>query len=212
MQLVNTGEHPGKSSIMYLPLIDMDPNDPIGIYSTLKFISSHAAKYQICPIVTFDQPLWWKAFTLVESLPELQPAVIRLGGFHTIMSFLESIGHLMEGSGLQQLLKVVYAPNAVIHMISGKAVSRSVRGHFLVNAALNSILISQVLNIDFMQTPATEQIDEAMEVASETEGRNKQSTQHICGSKKFCNHNDCCYFNAVFCFRKRSNYKWYQCR
>jgi len=129
MQLVHKGQHPGTSSIVFLPMIDMDPNDLSCIYSTLKFISSHALRHQSYPVVTFDQPLWWKEHTMVESAPELQPAVIRLGGFHTQMSFLGSIGHLMEGSGLQELLEVVYAGNTVGHMLSGKAVSRAVRGH-----------------------------------------------------------------------------------
>jgi len=129
-------------------MIDMDPNDRHFIYSTLKFISSHAQRHQSYPVVTFDQPLWWRAHTMVESVPELQPAVIRLGGFHTQMSFLGSIGHLMEGSGLQELLEVVYAGNTVGHMLSGKAVSRAVRGHLLVDAAMNTMVTSSALNID----------------------------------------------------------------
>lgn len=44
------------------------------------------------------------------------------------MSFLGSIGHLMAVSGLEELLEVVYAGNTVCHMMSGKAVSRAVRG------------------------------------------------------------------------------------
>ena len=148
MQLVHKRQNPGTSSIIFLPMIDMDPNDRHFIYSTLKFISSHAQRHQSYPVVTFDQPLWWRAHTMVESVPELQPAVIRLGGFHTQMSFLGSIGHLMEGSGLQELLEVVYAGNTVGHMLSGKAVSRAVRGHLLVDAAMNTMVTSSALNID----------------------------------------------------------------
>jgi len=32
------------------------------------------------------------------------------------MNFLGSIGHLMAGSGLQEVLELVYADNAVVHM------------------------------------------------------------------------------------------------
>ncbi len=39
------------------------------------------------------------------------------------MSFLGSIGHLMAASGLQEVLELIYAPNAVIHMLSGKAIA-----------------------------------------------------------------------------------------
>ena len=39
----------------------------------------------------------------------IKSVVLRLGGFHLQMSFLGSIGHLMAGSGLQELLETLYA-------------------------------------------------------------------------------------------------------
>ena len=61
------------------------------------------------------------------------------------MSFLGSIGHLMAGSGLKELLEVVFADNAVQHniMLTGNAISRAVCGHMLVDAALNTILVAK---------------------------------------------------------------------
>ena len=38
MQLVHNGRHPGKSSVMFLPMIDMNPSDTTCVYSTLKYI------------------------------------------------------------------------------------------------------------------------------------------------------------------------------
>ena len=32
-------------------------------------------------------------------------------------------------------------PNAVVHMLSGKAIARAVRGHFIVDAALNALML-----------------------------------------------------------------------
>ena len=66
--------------------------------------------------------------------------VLRLGAFHMEMSFLGSIGHLMTVSGLQELLELIYTPNAVDHIITGKAVSRPVRTHILLDAVLNALL------------------------------------------------------------------------
>lgn len=146
MQLVHKGNHPGTSSIQFLPIIDMDPNDLSCIYSTLKYVTHQARQHNTLPVVTFDQPLWLKAFKMVETTPELQQCVVRLGGFHTEISFLGSIGHLMKGTGLEQLLEVIYAPNTVSHMLNGKAVSRAVRGHILVDAALNAIIASRALD------------------------------------------------------------------
>lgn len=45
---------------------------------------------------------------IVESDPEvsdLRGIVLHLGGFHTEMSFLGCIGHLMDSSGLQEMLE-----------------------------------------------------------------------------------------------------------
>ena len=63
------------------------------------------------------------------------------------MSFLGYIGHLMDESGLQEILEVAYAGNAVKHMRSGKAISRAVRGNLLVDAAINTILVSNAYNL-----------------------------------------------------------------
>ena len=39
------------------------------------------------------------------------------------MSFLGSIGHIMAGTDLQEVLELVYAQNAVGHMLSLKAIT-----------------------------------------------------------------------------------------
>ena len=68
--------------------------------------------------------------------------VIRLGGLHTLMSFLASIGHIMAESGnLKQALEICYAENIVPHIFSGKAVSRALRAHQLVDLELNTVLL-----------------------------------------------------------------------
>ena len=150
MQNVCHGTHPGKSLVMFLPMIDLDPSNMTCIYSTLFFISEQANRYGVTPIVTFDQPLWWKALMLIHEEPKeskMKSVVLRLGGLHTEMSFLGCIGHVMAGSGLEDLLELVYAKNAVSHMLSGKAIARAVRGHFLVDAALNALLVCNTFNL-----------------------------------------------------------------
>ena len=88
MQLVHSGRHPGTSSVMFLPLIDMNPSDTTCVYSTLKYIQEHADRHNVTPIITFDQPLWWKALMITINEPvgsKLRSIVLRLGGFHTEM-------------------------------------------------------------------------------------------------------------------------------
>ena len=46
------------------------------------------------------------------------------------------------GKHTQQLLELKYAPNAVQHILSGKAIARAVRGHFIIDAAVNALLSS----------------------------------------------------------------------
>ena len=58
------------------------------------------------------------------------------------MSFLGSIGHLMA---LKELLELIYAPNVVDHILTGKAVSRAVRAHILLDAVMNELLLSDHL-------------------------------------------------------------------
>lgn len=61
-------------------------------------------------MITFDQPLYWKALTIItaeSNESDIKGIVLRLVGFHTIVSFLGSIGHLMTGTGLQEVLETV---------------------------------------------------------------------------------------------------------
>ena len=86
-------------------------------------------------MLIFDQPLYWKALSIIRAQPldsDLKNIVLWLGGLHTEMSFLGSIGYFMTGSWLQEDFEVVYAGNTVSHMLTGKAISRAVCGHMLV--------------------------------------------------------------------------------
>ncbi len=149
MQLVQNGTHNGKATVNFLPIIDMNPTDYTCINSTLRFVCKDAEKYNASPTITFDNPLYWKARSIVENEPVSSPIkriVLCLGGFHLKMSFLGTIGHIMAGTGFDVVLAQVYAENTVTHMLSGKAYARAVRGHLMVDSALNSIMLDDALN------------------------------------------------------------------
>jgi len=59
------------------------------------------------------------------------------------MSFLGCIGSLMASSGLKELLEMVYAPNAVEHISTCKAIAQAVHARLLVDAALNTLVLSK---------------------------------------------------------------------
>ena len=93
-------EHPGKSSVVFFPMIDLYPGDKTCIVSTLEYICKLAYKQNITPVVTFDQPLFWKASEVQQEVSDenpIQDGVLLLGGFHTFMNLLGAMGTLANG-------------------------------------------------------------------------------------------------------------------
>lgn len=148
MYIIHQGhDHPGQSSVVYLPMIDMYSGDKTCILSTLEFLWKQATTHNIPAIVTFDQPLYWKACEIVIAAPRnshLKEIVLRLGCFHTLMNLLGAVGSLMNGTGLQDILQLIYGENPVVHMMTGKAVQRALRGHLLVDKCLNRMIVSDI--------------------------------------------------------------------
>ena len=59
------------------------------------------------------------------------------------MSFIGSIGMCLKSFGLEKLLVQAYSgENVVSHMLSAKAISRALRGLYLVDSALRAILFN----------------------------------------------------------------------
>ncbi|KAI3379074.1 hypothetical protein SNEBB_002215 [Seison nebaliae] len=147
----NKCEHPGKSSVLFLPMIDMNPGDKTCILSTLEYLCKLASKHNMPAVVTFDQPLYWKASEIVNAAPDdslIRNVVLMLGSFHTFMNVLGAIGTLMDGSGLKDIMDTVYGENAVVHMMSGKAVQRAFRGHLLVDQCLTCQIVAKIMEDD----------------------------------------------------------------
>ena len=111
---VHKGSHPGVLSIVYLPMIDLNPSDPVCIRSTLHYFADHASTLDVTPVVTFDQPLFYKVWQIIQSEPQESPLkkiVLKMGGLHTLMSFLGSIGQLIANTGPSEALKTIFAKN-----------------------------------------------------------------------------------------------------
>ena len=78
------------------------PMDESCIYSTLLFIIKQAKAVGVIVLcMTFDQPLWLEALGIVKDAKV--GIVCLLRGFHTMMSFLGSLGNIMGGSGIEDL-------------------------------------------------------------------------------------------------------------
>ena len=148
MHIIHQGqEHPGQFFVVFLPMIDSYSGDKTCILSTLNFICDLAIKYHVPPIITFDQPLYWKAAEIIMDAPEssqLKSIVLMLGCFHTFMNLLGAIGTLMDGSGLRNIMEVAYGSNAVQHMMSGKSVQQAFREHLLMDRCINDLVVSDL--------------------------------------------------------------------
>lgn len=53
----------------------------------------------------------------------------------------------MAESGLKELFELIYAPTAVEHILTGKAITRAVWAYLLVDAALNTLSLSTALGV-----------------------------------------------------------------
>lgn len=140
------------SRIETLPFIKLDPSNPSTIYSALCFVQTQSEKHnlKICPVI-FGQPLYQKASEIVAASRDLDKVMVRLDGFHLLMSFLGSIGQIMTGSGLEELWQRVYAKGSVVHMLTGHAFSRAVHAHILtiLDAILNISESTRGIHGDF---------------------------------------------------------------
>ena len=136
------------SKVLILPFVNLQPSSLDAIYTVLAFAADKCEQeeQQTC-VVTFDQPLYAKAVDMVaaeSSDGKLSSVVIRLGGFHLLMSFMGAVGYIMGGSGLKELWSVIYAHDSVEKMLTGHAFARSLRAHFLTQLALAQIILREV--------------------------------------------------------------------
>lgn len=60
----------------------------------------------------------------------------------------QDIGRIMSGSGLREILELIYAPNAASHMSSGKAVSRAVRAMMHLETAMQCTLNEHIFDMN----------------------------------------------------------------
>ena len=116
-----------RTKAIYLPLIDMIPSDPDTIMTALTqaqhLTLKTGQKYVIC---TCDLQLYRLATHITRTYQDkFENVILRLGGMHSLMSFVGSIGTLMEESGLSEILSDVFG--GVSKMLSGKKFPQNLR-------------------------------------------------------------------------------------
>ena len=128
-----------------LPIINLNTVDETCIYSTLMFIQDQSEKHnKSIPCLTFDQPLWLKATKIY----------LRKGASYRLL--IRRFSHLLmkdtmtKSSGLAESFETRYGEPTVCHMFAVKAVSRALRGHFLVGAVLMTSLLRHLFPTDYI--------------------------------------------------------------
>ena len=90
--------HLPPANITMLQITDLKCSDESCIYSALSYVKHHATLLNISiAYITFDQILWSKTVEIIDA--KSVDIVCRLGGFHTMMSFIGGLGSLMNGAG-----------------------------------------------------------------------------------------------------------------
>ena len=56
------------------------------------------------------------------------------------MNLFGAIGTIMENTGLSNILETIYKENSILHLLKGKAVSRALRGHFITDQCLSTLI------------------------------------------------------------------------
>ena len=136
-----------KTKAMYMPLINMMPSDPDTIMTALRQaqqITSDRGQDYIG--LTADLQLYRVAVNILLAYPEqFDNVVLRLGGMHTLMSFIESIGSLMAESGLYELIDSTFA--GVQKMMIGKKFPQNMRAlRIVAEELLRPILTGDTVN------------------------------------------------------------------
>ncbi|GBN09827.1 hypothetical protein AVEN_224498-1 [Araneus ventricosus] len=81
---------------------------------------------------------------IISNNPEFKDVVVRLGGFHMLMSYMGSIGTIMAGSGLKELFQSIYELNTFDKLMSGHSYARAVGSRGLTHRVLAQFIMETV--------------------------------------------------------------------
>lgn len=140
-----------KPQIIPLPFLNNPPSNYNTIFTVLEKTAENNRQKHMQSIVasTFDQPLYLKGREIVACHEDQDPnllegVLVRLGGFHMLLSYLAAVGFIFDGTGILEAFYTIFAQNSADKAFAGHAYSRSVRAHLLVQQALLNIILSSI--------------------------------------------------------------------
>ena len=117
-------------------MVDATPSHPHTVLTSMTIVENYLKHRNVKYIyLSLDLVLYRLALYIKWSnMLRWQKFILRPGGMHTLMSFVGSIGSLMKGSGLEEIISVSFA--GVRNIINGKAWPKALRSFRMVTAAI----------------------------------------------------------------------------
>ncbi|MES9881882.1 MAG: hypothetical protein ABW185_13470, partial [Sedimenticola sp.] len=134
---------------------------------------------------TVDEALYCKLMTLKWLNESYQEFLIpRLGGFHTTMNFMKSIGQHMQSTGLMEVWvdSNLLGQKTAENVMAGKGYEKSVRAHKITAQALWEIVLPQFL--EYLQIEGT---DLKHDIEEAEKSPNDDCLTNILSTKRFRN-------------------------
>ena len=143
---------PNQSVVGYLPVIDASPTEMDTVNTILVRSMKYADLLHLAEIVlVFDQAIYAKAMKIIweGSNEEFRRRIIvRLGAFHTKMSYLACIGIRYKDAGLSDIFveSGLVASGSLAGVMNGKHYNRAVRAHKIASEALQRLRLRRFLD------------------------------------------------------------------
>ena len=159
--MMTSNNVPPQSNIGYLPMIDGSATQHNTVYTLLSQAVTMAKELNLQDaIIVVDQAIYAKAVDIVWKEKEVfKNVVLRLGAFHTSMTFMSVIGKRFADAGLLELLvnSCIVAPASAAAVLDGKHYNRSIRAHKLIVEAL--LRVRWAAFVEWLQTKPFTGID-----------------------------------------------------
>ena len=149
--LQDPGEGPLPQNIGYMPIINHSPDDLATVYTVLSsaintvdaldYEPSSDEATQPSVTITVDQAVYAKAVEVCNNpclRNHMKPVVLRLGAFHTAMTFIAVIGKRYGSAGLRDILieSDVIAEGSVDQVLNGRQYNRAINALKIVMEAM----------------------------------------------------------------------------
>ncbi|XP_059479187.1 uncharacterized protein LOC132198908 isoform X2 [Neocloeon triangulifer] len=145
-------ETANNAGFLITPRIQQPANNYSSLFTAMKAtIGMCPVKNQNRVIFTVDNALYLKTLKIHINLRNTDVEIARivpsLGPWHLWLNFLGAVGNIMRGSGIEDLIKVLYSNRTCGIILAGQDYQRGLRAHLLIHEGL--LLLAKEENVDF---------------------------------------------------------------